>query len=121
MRTRLRRNHFSEVGKDEAVYNSLRAVGHPGEPRRARLWTPSGEFDNPNDPAARAQTPDNVTVEQISAGKLIEPAGDDEDELSVKRSFVRRVRRSRSKRGELGHPRSASYASQTAGFSPRTT
>src|SRR3984893_1347204 len=99
---RLRRHHLPEVGKDEAVANCLRAVGHPGEHRRVRLWTPSGEFDNPNDPAPRAQTPDNVTVEQISAGKLIEPAGD--DELSAKRSFVRRLRRSRSKRGELGHP-----------------
>jgi hypothetical protein len=45
-----------------------------------------------------------VTVEEISASKLIEPAGDDEDELSATRSFVRSVGRSRSKRLELGHP-----------------
>jgi hypothetical protein len=105
---RLRRHHLSEIGKDEAIDNCPGAVGHAGEHRRVRLWTPSGEFDNPNDPATRAQTPDNVAVEQISAGKLIEPAGDDEDELSAKRSFVRRVRRSRSKRWELAHPSGAS-------------
>jgi len=35
---------------------------------------------------------------------LIEPAGDDEDELSATRSFVRSAGRSRSKRLELGHP-----------------
>ena len=51
---RLRRHHLSEVGEDEAVDNCLRAVGHPGEHRRVRLWTPSGEFDNPNDPRAPA-------------------------------------------------------------------
>jgi hypothetical protein len=42
-----------------------------------------------------------VTVEQISAGNLIEPAGHDEDELSAKPSFVRRASRSRSKRWSL--------------------
>jgi hypothetical protein len=105
---RLRRHHLPEVGKDEAVDNCLRAVGHPGEHRRVRLWTPSGEFDNPNDPAPRAQTPDNVTVEQISAGKLIERAGDDEDEFSAKLSFAGGVGRSRSKRWERGHPSGAS-------------
>jgi len=68
----------------------------------------SSELDDPNGPAPRAQTLDNVTVEQISAGKLIEPAGDDEDELPAKRSFVRHVRCSRSKRWELGHPSGAS-------------
>jgi hypothetical protein len=49
-----------------------------------------------------------VTVEQISAGKLIERAGDDEDEFSAKLSFVGDVGRSRSKRWERGHPSGAS-------------
>ena len=98
---RLRRYRLSEIGKGEAIDNCLRAVGHAGEHRRVCLWTPSGELDDPNDPPARAQSLDNVTVEQISAGNLIEPAGDDEDELSAKRSFVRRVSRSRSKRWSL--------------------
>jgi len=105
---RLRRYHLSEIGKGEAVDNCLRAVGHAGEHRRVCLWTTSSELDDPNGPAPRAQTLDNVTVEQISAGKLIEPAGDDEDELPAKRSFVRHVRCSRSKRWELGHPSGAS-------------
>jgi hypothetical protein len=85
---RLRRHHISEIGKGEAVDNCLGAVGHAGEHRRVCLCTSFGEFYDPNDPAARAQSLDNVTVEQISAGKLIEPARDDKDELSAKRSFV---------------------------------
>ena len=74
-----------------------------------------------------------MTVEQISAGKLIEPAGDDEDELPAKRSFVRHVRCSRSKRCELwsserrvvGRPSYlifAQYYSETgAGLRPERT
>ena len=98
---RLRRYQLSEIGKGEAVDNCLRPVGHAGEHCGVCLWIPSCELDDANDPAARAQTLDNVTVEQVSAGNLIEPAGDDEDELSTKRSFVRRGRRSRSKRWSL--------------------
>ena len=98
---RLRRYHFSEIGKGESVDNCFRPVGHAGEHFRVCLSTSFGELDDPNEPAARAQTLDNVTVEQITAGNLIEPAGDDEDELSVKPSFVRRVRRARSKRWSL--------------------
>jgi hypothetical protein len=51
---RLRRYHLSEIGKGEAVDNCPRAVGHAGEHRRVCLWTFSGELDNSNDPAARA-------------------------------------------------------------------
>jgi hypothetical protein len=98
---RLRRYHLLEIGKGEAIDNCLRAVGHTGEHRRVCLCTPFGKLDDPNEPAARTQSLDNVTVEQISAGNLIEPAGDDEDKLSAKRSFIRRVRRSRSERWSL--------------------
>jgi hypothetical protein len=78
---RLRRDLLSEVRKGEAVDNRLRPVGHGGERRPVRSRIPSRKFDDSHDPAACAQALDNVAVEQVSAGELIEPARDDEDEF----------------------------------------
>src|SRR5260370_25891085 len=98
---RLRRHHLSKIGEGEAVDNRLGAIGEAGERRRVRLRMPHRKFDDPDTPAPRTQTLDDVTVEQISAGDLIEPARDDKH--------------------ELGHPSGASSAAQATTASRSTT
>jgi hypothetical protein len=105
---RMRDHHLRETRKDEAVDNCRCAVGDGGECRPVGSWTPCRKLDESHEPAARSQTLDNVTVEQISAGELIEPPRGDEDGLSVKPSFACRLMRSRSERWEFGHSRGAS-------------
>jgi hypothetical protein len=93
---RMRHHHLSEIGKGEAVDNYLRAVSDGGEHRPVRARIPCRKLDDSHHPAARTQALDNMTVEQISAGELIEPPWDDEDELSAQPSFACRLAGSRS-------------------------
>jgi hypothetical protein len=105
---RMRYHHLSEIGKSEAVDNCLRAVGNGGEHRPVRSRIPCCKLDDSHHPATRTQALDNVTVEQISAGELIEPPRDDEDELSRTPGFACRLTNSRSERWDLRHSRGAS-------------
>ena len=95
---RERHHRLSEIGKSEAVDNCLRAVSDGGEHRPVRAQIPCRKLDDSHHPAARTQALDNMTVEQISAGELIEPPWDDEDDLLAQPSFRLSSRSSRSER-----------------------
>jgi len=67
-----------EIGEREAVDYRRGAVGKFGQRRFTII---RGKLDDLYNASAGPQAIDNVTVVQITAGQLIEPARDDKDEL----------------------------------------
>jgi hypothetical protein len=75
---RFRPKDSFETAEGEAVNNRDGSVGKFVKHRAIRARCKLDDFDGA---PTGAQTLDNVTIEQISAGQLIETARDDEDQF----------------------------------------